>query len=146
MFRIPRAQARHLSLALTPLVLAGLVATGCGGSGGIAAPKTYPVRGKVVYKPDQPLSGGVIQFQSATDPSLTRMGDIATDSTFSLATLFHNERLEGSTEGQYHVTVIPRMSDNKPVPIYQLPGVYTVKAEDNYFSIELDKTKDRHPR
>jgi hypothetical protein len=146
MFRIPRAHARQLPQALTPLLLVWLVATGCGGSGGIAAPKTYPVRGKVVYKGDQPLSGGVIQFQSKSDPSLTRMGDIESDGTFSLATLFQNERLEGTPEGQYHVTVIPRMSDNKPVPIYQLPGVHTVKAEDNYFTIELDKTKDRHPR
>ena len=146
MFRIHRLHARELGLALTPALLAWLVATGCGGSTEIAPPKTYPVRGKVFYKGDQPLSGGVIQFQSEADPSLTRMGDIELDGTFSLATLFQNERLEGTTEGRYHVTVIPRMSENHPVPIYQLPRVYTVKAEDNYFAIELEKTKDRPPK
>jgi hypothetical protein len=128
-------------------MLAWLIVTGCGGSGEVAAPKTYPVRGKVFYKGDQPfLFGGVIQFQLETEPRLTQMGDIEPDGTVSLATLFQNERLEGTIEGRYHVTVIPRMLDNKPVPIYQLPRVYTVKAEDNYFSIELEKTKDRPPR
>jgi hypothetical protein len=142
MFRIPCLRAKELALALA--LLASQAAMGCSGSGMVGAPKTYPVRGKVFYKGDQPLAGGVIQFQSESDPSLTRVGDIEPDGTFSLVTLFQNERLDGTTEGRYHVTVIPRMAENKPVPIFQLPRVYTVKAEDNYFSIELDKTKD-HP-
>ena len=134
MFRI-----RCLALAL----LAWPMATGCGGSGGTPPPKTYPVTGKVFYKGGQPVSGGVIQFQSESDPGQTRMGDIEPDGTFELVTLFQNERLQGATVGQYHVTVIPRMSDNKPVPIFLLPQAYTVTAEDNYFSIELERMKDR---
>jgi hypothetical protein len=146
MLRIHRSHARKLWPALSPVLLACVVGSGCGGSGGSAPPKTYPVRGKVFYKGNLPFSGGVIQFQSESDPSLTRMGDIEEDGTFSLVTLFQNERLEGTTEGRYHVTVIPRMSENKPVPIFQLPHVYTVKPEDNFFSVELDKTKERPPR
>ena len=146
MFPIQSSDAGEPGLALTLAMLAWLAATGCGGTSAIAVPKTYPVRGKVFYKPDQPLTDGVIQFQSEADPNLTRMGEIGPDGTFSLVTLFQNQRLEGTTEGRYHVTVIPRMAENKPVPILQLPRVVTVKAEDNYFSIDLDKTKGRPSR
>jgi hypothetical protein len=74
------------------------------------------------------------------------VGDIGPDGTFELFTLFQDERLQGATVGQYHVTVIPRMSDNKPVAIIQLPRAYTVTAEDNHFSIELERPKDQSSR
>jgi hypothetical protein len=141
MFRNRDLHARNAWLGLA--VLAWPIAAGCGASGGTPPPTTYPVSGKVFYKGGQPVSGGVIQFQSDSDPSLTHLGDIGPDGTFELRTLFQSERLQGATVGQYHVTVIPRMSENMPVPIFQLPRSYTVAAEDNFFSIELERVKDR---
>jgi hypothetical protein len=141
MFPIRCLYARHAWLSLG--LLAWPIAAGCGTSGGTLPPTTYPVSGKVFYKGGEPVSGGVIQFQSESDPSLTHLGDIGPDGTFELITLFQNERLHGTTVGHYHVTVIPRMSANKPVPILQLPRSYTVAAEDNFFSIELERVKDR---
>jgi hypothetical protein len=143
MFGIGRSLAPEAWLAIALVWLAG---TGCGGSGGQPLPKTHPVTGKVFYKGGQPLPGGVIEFQSESNPTLTTLGDIGPDGTFELSTLFQNERLHGAAEGPYHVTVIPRMSDNRPVALFQLPRLYAVKAEDNYFSIELEKTRDRAPR
>jgi hypothetical protein len=144
MFRIRCLHARDAWLGLA--LLAWPIAIGCGASRGTPLPKTYPVSGKVFYKGGYPVSGGVIQFQSDSDPSLTRMGEIGPDGTFELVTLFQNERLQGATVGRYHVTVIPRMSDNTPVPIFQLPRAYTVTTEDNYFSIEVERMRDRSSR
>jgi hypothetical protein len=141
MSQIHCLRARHVWLSLG--LLAWPIAAGCGASGGTPPPRTYPVSGKVFYKGGEPVSGGVIQFQSESDRSLTRLGDIELDGTFELVTLFQNERLQGATVGPYHVTVIPRMSDNKPMPIFQLPRSYIVAAEDNSFSIELERVKDR---
>jgi len=143
MFRIRRSFAGGVWLAFVPASLVWLVGTGCGGSGGMPPPQTHPVSGKVFYKGGQPLRGGVIQFQSASDPSLTTKGDIEPDGTFELITLYQNEQLPGATQGQYHVTVIPRMADNKPVDIHQLPRLYTVEAKDNTFSIELERPRAR---
>ena len=81
-----------------------------------------------------------------SDPSLTTKGDIEPDGTFELITLYQNEQLTGATQGQYHVTVIPRMVDNKPSPISQLPRPLTVEPKDNSFSIELEKPQERTER
>lgn len=141
MFGIRRSTPRGVSLALAAASLAGIIHAGCGGSDRTPLPKTYPVSGKVFYKGGQPLPGGVIQFQSNSDPTLTTKGDIGPDGTFELVTLLNNEQLHGATEGQFHVTVIPRMSENKPTEIFQLSRVYTVKAEENSFSIKLETSK-----
>jgi hypothetical protein len=143
MLGIRGSLARSVSLGMAAVSLAWLLNTGCGGSGQAPPPKTYPVGGMVVYKGGQPLSGGAIQFQSKSDPNLTTKGDIGPDGTFELVTLYQDEQLQGATEGQYHVTVIPRMTENKPVDIFQLPRVYTVETKDNYFRIELEKPRDR---
>jgi hypothetical protein len=146
MFEVRRSVALGAWLLIVQAPLVWLAGTGCGGSGGTPPPKTYPVSGQVLLKGGQPLPGGVIQFQSASDANLTTMGDILPDGTFELVTLYQNGQLQGATEGLYHVTVIPRMVDNKPVPIYELPGPFTVKATDNHFSLELEKTKTRAPK
>lgn len=146
MTEIRRLLRRGMGQAIVLASLGGLVGIGCGGSGGPPPPKTYPVRGSVAYRGGQPLSDGVIQFQLESDPTLTTKGDIGPDGTFELVTLFQNGQLQGAVKGQYRVTVIPRMANNKPVPIFQLPGAYTVKAGDNSFTIELEKPWERAPR
>jgi len=143
MFKIRPSLTRRVSLGIAAAWLAWLVAAGCGGSGGTPPPKTYRVTGKVYYKGGLPLPGGVIQFQSQSDPSLTTKGDIGMDGTFELVTLYQNQQLEGATEGQFHVTVMTRMSQTKPGDIFQLPRAYTVQAKDNYFPIEIEKPRDR---
>jgi hypothetical protein len=126
--------------------LSGLLSTGCGGSGGPVPPKTYPVTGLVSYKGGPALPGGVIQFQSESGSTLTTMGDIGPDGTFELVTLFENDRLKGAVEGRYQATVLPRMTDNRPVDIFQLPRPFTVKETDNYFAIELEPRRNRPPK
>jgi hypothetical protein len=123
---------------LGQVALLGLMALGCGGPHGPPAPATYPVHGKVQYKSGRPFPGGTIQFLSAADPTLTISGEIAEDGTFQVETLFQGKRLPGAVAGPCQVLVSPRITANQPVPIYRPAPAFHVKAEANYFVIEVE--------
>ena len=62
-------------------------------------PKTYPVTGKVVVTQGQfSAADCMIQFEPE-NPELMAQGIVAKDGTFSLNTIFHEDRLPGATEG-----------------------------------------------
>ncbi len=120
------------------LLAAALIgATGCQGAENM--PKTYPVLGTVFYKGGKPLQGGTVQFMSPTDPSLTVVGNIQNDGTFTLSTIRNQTKVDGAAEGEYRVTIVPpipadRKSFQPPMPV---PKPYKVEAKENQFQIEL---------
>ncbi len=73
------------------VVLAGLaLSTGCG-----SGPKTHSVKGKVVFEGGDvsKLAGGVVEFQSVSQPETFARGEIQEDGSFSMFT-----RTEGGKE------------------------------------------------
>lgn len=90
-----------------------LLAPGCADE---EMPKTYVVKGKVVFKNGKPMQGGAITFTSATDPELRGYGQIAKDGTFTLNTIAHTSKgrgqnLAGAVEGDFLVTIRPGGGD-----------------------------------
>ncbi len=132
---------RLFRLAL-PLAALALFA-GC--RGGSKAPKTYPVKGKVVRADGSAYPGGMIEFRSTTQP-YNALGRIKPeDGTFTLNTLWEGkERLPGAVEGAFRVTVTPDLGQDQtkqkgepPVPV-QLAEEYVVKPDSsNDFTITL---------
>jgi hypothetical protein len=131
-----------LGLLFTAAALAA-AGGGCGGKEKPPPPKTYPVTGKVVYADGKPMKGGTIEFRSVADPTLTMMGDIGDDGTFSLRTLHDNAKLSGAIEGEHRVTILPQSKDQTTPPI-QLTQTFKIKAQDtNQISIKLEQNSPR---
>jgi hypothetical protein len=101
--------------------------------------KTYPVTGYVVSKGGTSLAGGSICFRSLADTSLIATGDIKEDGTFTLHTLIDKNKLAGTAEGKYQVTVLPPLPANhqstvRPITLAQ---AYQVEPKENQFQIEV---------
>jgi len=94
----PRIWAREL--AAIALVSVWLI--GCGGDG---TPKTYPVKGKVVYKGSQaPVTQGTVLFESASEPKVQASGEIQPDGAFELASDLGKP---GTVAGEHRVLIQP---------------------------------------
>jgi hypothetical protein len=113
------------------VTLVGIV--GCGGG----MPRTYPVKGKVVFKGGQPVTDGRIQFQATTDPQVKALGDIANDGSFSLTTYVEAKNAKGAPAGTYHVVV----ELERPTKVVALPSAYTVEPGENDFTIVIEKSR-----
>jgi hypothetical protein len=127
---------KRLVGALAALALA---AAGCGG-GGPEGPKTYPVKGKVVFKGDgQPMTSGTVQFVHEKDSNLNGNGEIGAEGEFALFCFVGNKRVEGLAEGSYTATVIPPQgADQSAAQPTTLPDVYKVTAAGpNEFALSL---------
>jgi hypothetical protein len=112
-------------LVLAGLVLAVAAAVGCGG--GSEGPRTYPVKGKALYKDDRtPVVGGSVAFESTTDANLNGRAELTDEGAFAAYMISGNRKLDGLTEGAYRVTVHPASPDQSASPI-PLPG--TIKVE-----------------
>jgi hypothetical protein len=119
------------------LVPAASMTTGCGSRS--PKVKTYPVSGAVVYRGGAPLAGGSIRFHSLRDAAVVSGGDIKEDGTFSLHTLVDKDKVAGTAEGAYRVTVLPPLpADHKTVvrPV-TLVRTFQVEAKENQFTIEV---------
>jgi hypothetical protein len=113
------------------LLVALLLAAGCG-KDTAPLPQTYPVNGKLVVKGGPALTGGTVEFQSQTEPSLMIRGEIKPDATFTLTTrTVAGKEVPGAPEGRYRVTVFPPMTQDQTVGPIQVEEVYAVKAQDN---------------
>jgi len=126
------------SLLMLALLLGG---AGCGSAP--ALPKGYPARGTVVYAGGQPMKGGSIQFECATDPLLHAVGEIDEKGAFSLRTV-KDAVADGAPEGDYQVIVRPAppasgdvLAAHKGVRPITLEETYKVEAKDNTFKIVL---------
>jgi hypothetical protein len=124
------------------LVAALLLAAGCQRNSNL--PKTYPVRGKVVFADGTPLSGGLVQFTPENRAEVTTTGAIQEDGSFTLKTLVDAELLTGALEGQHTVTILPPLGQDQRAPkgmpqhSIQLREPVTVKADtSNTFTLTL---------
>jgi hypothetical protein len=122
------------------LAAALLGALGCGGSGR-EPPKTYPVSGKVVFKDGTPMTGGLVEFRSAVEQEHAAFGRIGSDGTFTLETLFDNQKYPGAVAGKHRVTVTPQAGDQAaggdiPRPT-TLPEVVVEPRDDNAVTLTL---------
>jgi hypothetical protein len=126
------------------LALLVAAASGCGTG------KTYPVRGKVVFKDGTPLTGGLVRFQPVDEKiQVSPRGDIQQNGTFKLGTYKEDD---GAFPGKYQVAVTPpprRKQREKPVEKaiidqryerYETSGLeFEVMPRNNDFTIEVDK-------
>src|SRR5262245_57499198 len=133
---ISQASCRSWVPALAAAV-AWLGVAGCGSG----IPKTYPVKGRVVWEGGKPVTDGRIEFQSLSDPSLRATGEIDDDGNFSLTTYRDGRERAGAVAGEHKVIVEPEWGDEKL--IIPLPNSYTVERKDNAFTIELRPPKRR---
>jgi hypothetical protein len=118
-------------IGTTAVVLMSLA--GCGPS----LPKTYPVRGKVVFQGGKPVMDGKIQFQSSADPQNKVLGDIDQDGSFSLMTYVGAKKVRGAPAGDYKVLV----ELERPARLIVLPSGYTVEPHENDFTIVVDSRR-----
>jgi hypothetical protein len=127
---------------LEAMVLAvGVCVAGCQGGNERPEPKTYPVRGKVVYKDGTPVTPGRVEVQTTEDVYHTTIGLLESNGSFSLYTLSNNKRYEGAQAGthQAFVTVVdPRSNEEIRVPA----GKCTVQpSNDNDITLRIDKPR-----
>jgi hypothetical protein len=120
----------------TCLLVLLAAAPGCKKGGDM--PATYPVGGEVLYRGGQPMKGGVVQLRLAGDTTCTVLGDIGEDGTFTLSTLKGKQRVPGAPEGDYEVSVLPSLTQEKmrvtPIPY---KGSFHVGPGENHLRIEL---------
>ena len=106
-------------------------------------PKTYPVKGKVVFIEGGSPTEGTIEFRSTTE-SVTAMGRVQTDGTFTLETLASNTKVEGAVEGEHTVTFISGVGKEQGQSALT-PSLaeekYKVKAGDNNITVKVAKPK-----
>jgi hypothetical protein len=75
------------------------------GALGCASPKTYPVRGRVVFPDGTPLPGGLVVFEPAPGgPPVGTQGAIQPDGTFRLGTY---QEGDGAPAGRHRALVVP---------------------------------------
>jgi hypothetical protein len=102
----------HLS-ALVMVLLATLAwGAGCTGD---KTPRTYPVKGKVVYKSSkQPLTVGTVLFESVSEPKVQASGEIQPDGTFELASDLGKP---GTVAGEHRVLIQPPVPEAGQKPL-----------------------------
>jgi hypothetical protein len=93
-------------------VLVWLVLACCAGCGG---PKTYPVRGQLLWADGKPVTefpGGTVIFESTEQP-VSAQGEIQADGTFRLSTY---QQDDGAPPGKYRVLVQQPLEEGKDRP------------------------------
>jgi hypothetical protein len=134
---------------LRGLLAAALLAfpVGCGRPPDM--PRTYAVKGRVVYKDGTPLAGSLVEFCPAGQVIGSVTGQVGPDGLFTLTTHTDQGAVPGAPEGQYSVTIMPKLEGDqtkthgaRPLTVKQK---VTVKPDDsNDFSITLDQAPPRH--
>ena len=108
--------AARVNWRLIPAMLAmcaGLL-SGCEGDTG---PKTYEVKGKVVYKGSQaPVTQGIVMFESTSEPKVQASGEIQPDGTFELASDLGKP---GTVAGEHRVLIEPPYIEQGQKPVVQ---------------------------
>jgi hypothetical protein len=115
-------------------------------------PTTYPVKGRVLLTGDQPLTGGVVEFECVAQTEFRGFSKIGNDGTFGPVVVYKSNGREtpGLTAGEYRVRVIPykdeetRGKDPFPKRYQDFTAsklTVTVTASDNNFTVRLDSTK-----
>jgi hypothetical protein len=77
-------------------------------------PRTYPVKGKVVYKSNQqPLTVGTVLFESVSEPKIQASGEVQPDGTFELASDLGKP---GTVAGEHRVLIQPPVLETGQKP------------------------------
>ena len=129
---------RLVMVAMAMAVLPGLV--GCGDDG----PKTYPVKGKFLYKDGKPVTSGDVLFESLVDPKVQASGQLQPDGSFELAS---NLGKPGTLAGEHRVMILPPMAEfgqkaaiSNKYASFETSGLTAKVTEgENSLTIELDK-------
>ena len=132
-------------------VLGVLLLAGCTLLPGCKRP-AHSVKGKVTYKENgKPAGvGGFVMFHSLTNPDDKASGDIEDGGVFELAN--SEGRGMGAFEGEYEVSVHPRMLEDNPTkspidPKYMQPKTSglkaAIKAGANEFHFQVERNKGR---
>ena len=104
------------------------------------APKTVPVKGKVVDKSGKPTAvTGMVSFHLKSDGTVMAKSRIGEDGSFELQTLFNDDKIPGAAVGSHEVVVRPPSGDQtqggaiSPITI----GIMEVKAGDNNLTVTV---------
>lgn len=121
------------------LLCGGMLSTGlgCNAKPSIELPPTYPVRGTVVRKSGEMVSKGAVQFRSLADTNVSALGELQSDGTFTLQTMFGSELVPGAVEGQHEVTVIPVVEGNHGRNSVLLPQPQVVEPRENDLKLTI---------
>ena len=130
----------HSCFFKLPLGVVLVTLLGCGSS----LPETVEVKGKVVLSTGEPFPGGSIEFRSVNDSSLTILGQIKKDGSFTLRTLGAEGAADGAVPGSYdQVTITPMLEGDQTqegqdmsAPIV-LNRTYEIKASDPNLTITV---------
>ena len=117
-------------------LVAIITLVGFGGCGS-GMPRTYPAKGKVVFKGGKPVTDGRIQFQSVSDPQIKALGEIDKDGSFFLTTYVADKNVRGAPAGPYRVAV----ELERPTKVVALPDAHTVEPQENDFTIVIEKPR-----
>jgi ribosomal protein S12 len=100
--------------------------------------KTYPVRGKAVFKDGSPVKVGTVECKS-TSHGVQATGAIQQDGTFTLTTYREND---GAVAGEHHCVLVQFvMTEN--IPNYRPSTLGVVNKKYNtYASSDLSMTVD----
>jgi hypothetical protein len=102
------------SIVSLGFICSGLVVLGCSGDG---SPATYTVKGMVVYKASQqPLTQGVVLWESAATPRVQASGEIQPDGSFELASDLGKP---GTVAGEHRVLIQPPVLEAGQKPLVQ---------------------------
>jgi hypothetical protein len=127
----PRLRLLALSVLLTAVI------AGCGGEPDVELPTTYPVTGVVEDQDGRPFPGGSVQFQSREDRSVTALGEIGPDGTFTLSLHMEGNELPGTVAGPHEVTVIPPDDGSQTAVPVTLAQTYEVTPGRNHPTIKV---------
>lgn len=111
-----------------------LTMSACSGKKTVDLPKTFAVKGKVVYQEGgRPMGEGTLQLEPLDIPAgpIALVGTIQADGSFTLHTINENAKLPGAPEGSYRIRVIPSMGADQQDNSVVLHGPYKVEPHDN---------------
>ena len=136
------AHPKGQMLAAVVLIIGTASLAGCARD---ATPKTYLVKGKVVYKKSQaPVTQGTVMFESETEPKVLASGELQADGSFELASDLGKP---GTVAGEHRVLIeLPILETGQKAPFSRRYTSFTtsklsanVKAgDDNEVTLEVE--------
>jgi hypothetical protein len=129
----PPSRTRQAFVLLLVVALGG-----CRGRVGRPTPQLYPVTGRVVVSQGElPPEGTMVQFMPS-NAELMAQGFTAADGSFTLNTVFCEQKLPGATAGSHRVSVVPPIRPDRTGgdPIV-LKESYKVEPKENQITVKL---------
>ena len=136
------------------MVLAALAlfaAAGCGKKAEL--PPTHPVHGRVMFRGGDPVTAGIVCFQSQGDSAVSATGTIGPDGSFTLSSFIAGARAPGAVAGLHRVIVTPPRNAAQSAGGGQmgtfrsatLPEPVSVQEGDNNLTLVIPSPNDHKP-